>query len=266
MFRLHHSLSASLLGCLLGTIAVSSHARELGSKEPLRVTLVSLARQAASSASDPGAKLSVRRAWATDSRAQLCALALDADGRPVLDQGRFQLRRIHFQHHQGQWRVQRSDTSWLPAGGSLDAVCPKTTEPVTPPTQLARAPSADINLALAEMERRPPTAGLPGALREQRAEISCPFKLTPSAAPTDVSSWRAGRIEAEGRTHLFEAPDRACPLGKHLVQHDKVRLGPTQGSWVQVQYTHPITQVVTVGWLPGQRAITVDTQAAGTPR
>lgn len=266
MSRLDHSLSAGLLGCLLGALGASSHARELSPTEPLRVTLVSLARQAASAASDPGTKLSVRRAWATDSRAQLCALTLDAGGRPVLDQGRFQLRRIQFQHQQGQWRVQRSDTSWLPPGGSLDAVCPKTSGPVTPPTQMARASNGDINLALAEMERKPPTAGLPGALRDKGAEAACPLKLTKPLAPTDATNWPAGRIEAEGRTHLFEAPDRACPLGKHLVQHDKVRLGPTQGAWIQVQYTHPITKVVTVGWLPGQRAIAVDTQVAGGPR
>lgn len=266
MSRLHHPLSAGLLGCLLGATGVGSHARELGPSEPLRVTLVSLARQATSSAPEAGGKLSVRRAWATDSLAQLCALTLDAQGRPVLDRGRFQLRRIQFQRQGDQWRVQRSNTSWLPAGGSLDAACPKANGSVTPPTQLARASVTDINVALAEMERHPPTAGLPGALRDQRAEANCPLKATPPVGDADLADWRAGRIEAEGRTHLFEAPDRACPMGKHLVQHDKVRIGPTQGAWTQVRYTHPITQVVTFGWLPGQRAIAVDTQVAGGAR
>lgn len=266
MARLQNPLSAALLGCLLGTTTVGSQARELGSTEPLRVTLVSLARQANVSASEPGTKLSIRRAWATDSVAQLCALTLDAKGHPVLERGRFQLQRIQFQRQKGQWRVQRSDTSWLPAGGSLDAACPKTSDPMTSPTQLAKATPTDINLALAEMERRPPTAGLPGSLRDQRAEASCTLKPTQPVEAADLANWRAGRIEAEGRTHLFTAPDHACPLGKHLVQNDKVRIGPTQGAWTQVRYTHPITQVVTFGWLPGQRAIAVDTQVAGNGR
>ncbi|MBU0916269.1 MAG: hypothetical protein KKD97_07930 [Gammaproteobacteria bacterium] len=266
MARFDRPLSAALLSCLLGTTSAGAHARELATMEPLRVTLVSLARQASSSPSAPGTKLSVRRAWATDSVAQLCALTLDAQGRPVLDRGRFQLQRIQFQRQKGQWRVQRSDTSWLPAGGSLDAACPKTSDPMTSPTQLAKASPTDINLALAEMERHPPTAGLPGSLRDQRAEASCTLKPMQPVEPTDLSQWRVGRIEAEGRTHLFTAPDQACPLGKHLVQNDKIRIGPTQGAWTQVQYTHPITQVITFGWLPSQRAIAIDTQVAGSAR
>lgn len=270
MSRLPCSLSASLLCCLLGATGVSAHARDLGSNDPLRVTLVSLARQAsqtpAERGTEPAAKLSVRRAWASDAQAQLCALTLDASGAPILEGGRFQVRRILFQRQQGQWRVQRGDTRWLPAGGSLDAVCPKSGSPVSPPTQLARSSSDGINVALAEMERHPPTAGLPGALSELRGEATCPLKPTPSTPAPDAASWKPGRIEAEGRTHLFDAPDRACPMGKHLVQHDKVRIGPAQGAWVQVQYTHPLTQVVTVGWLPGQRAIAVDTQLAGSAR
>lgn len=257
------ALSAALACGLLSAPLIDAHARELSASEPLRVTLVSLARQASATEGGSGTKLSVRRAWATESQAQLCALTLDAAGQPILERGRFQLRRIQFQQHKGQWRVQRSDTSWLPAGGSLDAICPRSEGPVSPPTQLARPPGQDINLALAEMERHPPTAGLPGSLRDQRTEATCPIKASP---PTDVSAWRPGRIEGEGRTHLFDAPDRACPMGKHLVHNDKVRIGPSQAGWVQVQYTHPITQVVTVGWLPGQRAITVDTQVAGATR
>ncbi len=102
MARFDRLLSAALLSCLLGTTSAGAHARELATMEPLRVTLVSLARQATSSPSAPGAKLSVRRAWATDSVAQLCALTLDAQGRPVLDRGRFQLQRIQFQRQKGQ--------------------------------------------------------------------------------------------------------------------------------------------------------------------
>lgn len=269
MSRLDLRLSASILGCLLGALGVSSHARELSPKEPLRVTLVSLARQAASSASDPGEKLSVRRAWATDSRAQLCALILDADGRPVLDQGRFQLRRIQFQHQQGQWRVQRSDTSWLPPGGSLDTACPRPGNTVTPPTQAAKAPSSDINLALAEMDRQPPTAGLPGgrpanASRDATREAAHCESTSAASAVTDTvaAGWPTGQIGPAGRSHLFAAPDTTCPMGKHLVQNDKVRIGATRNGWTQVRYTHPITNVVTVGWLPRQKVVSNEAQVA----
>lgn len=263
MSRLSRHLTAGLLCSLLSAAGGSVQARDLGSQEPLRITLVSLARQSAHPGSDSALKLSVRRAWASDSQAQLCALTLDASGAPVLEGGRFQMRRIQFLRQQGQWRVQHSETRWLPAGGSLDAICPKSGTSASPPTQLAQSGSGDINVALAEMERRPPTAGLPGSLRDLRAEATCPIK---PEAPTNVADWKPGRIEAQGRTHLFDAPDHACRMGKHLVQHDKVRIGPTQGAWVQVQYTHPITQVVTVGWLPGQKAIAVDTHLASQAR
>lgn len=271
-------LSTTLLCGLLWASGFGVQARELRPAEPLRVTLVSLARQATASSAQTDAKLSVRRAWASDTQAQICALTLDAQGQPVLEKGRFQVRRVQFEREQQQakWRVQRVDTAWLSADASLDTVCPRARDSGNssgevpnadaPPTHLAKRPKADIDVALAEMARNPPTAGLPGPLSELRAEPTCPLKPTATTATTDVASWKPGRIEAEGRTHLFQAPDRACPMGKHLVQHDKVRIGPTQGSWVQVQYTHPITQVVTVGWLPGQRAIAVDTQVAGNSR
>lgn len=264
MSRLPHPLSAGLLCGLLGVASSwGVHARELRPNEPLRVTLVSLARQATPPSQEGAPRLSVRRAWANETQARLCALTLDSAGQPVLDRGRFQVKRIQFQRVHGRWQVQRQDTAWLNAGGSLETACPKPVESSSPATQLAASPAPSIDVALAEMARNPPTAGMPEASRERSADARCPFKPETSA---DASGWRPGRIEAEGRTHLFEAPDRACPLGKHLVQHDKVRIGPTQGRWVQVQYTHPITQVVTVGWLPGDRAIAVDTQVAGDAR
>lgn len=266
MSRLPRQLTASVLCALLSATGANVHARDLGSHEPLRIALVSLARQAPSPGVSSAAKLSVRRAWAGDSQALLCALTLDASGAPILDDGRFQLRRIQFQRLRGQWRVQRSETSWLPAGGSLDTACPKPGSPVSTGTQMAKSASSDINLALAEMARHPPTAGLRGAQSDLRAEAPCPVKPSAARADIDATSWKPGRIDAQGRSRLFDAPDRACPMGKHLVQHDKVRIGPSQGAWVQVQYTHPITQVVTVGWLPVHRAITVDTQVAGNSR
>jgi hypothetical protein len=259
MLSLPRALSACLLTGLSWAACIDAHAREVRPSEPLRVTMVSLARQATSTDGNANARLSVRSAWATDSIAQLCALTLNAQGQPVLDRGRFQILRTQFERKQGQWRVQRSDTSWLPAGASLDSVCPKSGGTLEPATQLAKQPAPDINLAIAEMERRPPTAGLPNSLPEVRTNITCPAQ---AETVPDTSRWQSGRVNADGRSALFKRPDQTCPLGKHLVQNDKVRFGPSKGTWTQVQYTHPITQAITVGWLPTTRVLATDTQVA----
>lgn len=271
MSRLPRHLTAGLLCGLLWATSTSTLARELRPAEPLRVTLVSLARQATPSASAPGSKLSVRRAWASDTQAQLCALTLDAQGQPVLDKGRFQLRRVQFERHQAAWRVQRIDTTWLAADASLDAACPRarderdTPGPDAPPTHVAKRAPAGIDVALAEMARNPPTAGLPGGRPADaaRGTAHCEGTTAPSApADTATAAWPAGQIGPAGRSALFTAPNNACPMGKHLVQNDKVRIGATSKGWTQVSYTHPITNVVTVGWLPGQKVMTSEAQVA----
>lgn len=259
MLTLPRVLSACLITCLTWAASTDAGAREVRSSDPLRVTLVSLARQATTMDGHADARLSVRRAWATDSTAQLCSLTLDAQGQPVLDRGRFQIRRTQFERKQGQWRVQRSDTSWLAAGGSLDSVCPKSGGALESATQLAKQAAPDINLAIAEMERRPPTAGVPDSQQEVRANTACPSK---AETATDTSRWLSGRITADGRAALFKLPDQTCPLGKHLVQNDKVRFGPSKGSWTPIQYIHPITQAITLGWLPAPRILATDTQVA----
>lgn len=275
MSRLPRHLTASLLCSLLWATSMASHARELRPAEPLRVTLVSLARQATTPASEPGSKLSVRRAWASDTQAQLCALTLDAQGQPVLDKGRFQLRRVRFERHQATWRVQRVDTAWLAADASLDSACPRARDnPGThgtdaPPTHLARRPSGGIDVAIADMARHPPTAGLPGV--RPSAPTKAPTQDTAHCDGSSASSamadavaanWPAGQISQVGRSHLFTAPDTTCPMGKHLVQNDKVRIGATRNGWTQVRYTHPITNVVTVGWLPRQKVMSNEAQVA----
>ncbi len=274
MSRLPRHLTASLLCSLLWATSIGgAHARELRPAEPLRVTLVSLARQA--TASEPAAKLSVRRAWASDTRAHLCALTLDAQGQPVLDKGRFLLRRVQFERQQATWRVQRVDTAWLAAEASLDSACPRTRDnpgsPGTdaPPTHLAMRASSGIDVAIAEMVSHPPTAGLPGGRPADAAKDTahCEGPVASSAVTdTMAASWSTGQIGPLGRSHLFTAPDSTCPMGKHLVQNDKVRIGATLNGWTQVRYTHPITNVVTVGWLPRQKVVAGEAQvASATP-
>lgn len=265
MSRLPRHLTASLLCGLLWATHCGAHARELRPAEPLRVTLVSLARQAAPASSEPGTKLSVRRAWASDTRAQLCALTLDAQGQPVLDKGRFQLRRVAFEKHQATWRVHRVDTAWLAADASLDSACPRTRDTDAPPTHLAKRAPAGIDVALAEMVRHPPTAGLPGGrgADAQRNTVHCEGPMASDTVSDSVAeAWPTGQIAPAGRSHLFTAPDTTCPMGKHLVQNDKVRIGATRNGWTQVRYTHPITKVVTVGWLPRQKVMTSEAQVA----
>lgn len=274
MSRLPRHLTASLLCGLLWATSMGAHARELRPAEPLRVTLVSLARQATTPASEPGAKLSVRRAWASDNQAQLCALTLDAQGQPVLDKGRFQLRRVQFERHQAAWRVQRVDTTWLTADASLDSACPRARDEPrnrdtgASPTHLAKRAPAGIDVAIAEMGRNPPTAGLPAGRPADASNVTkdtahCE-STTEAGTVTDTvaATWPTGQIGPTGRSHLFTAPSSACPMGKHLVQNDKVRIGATLSGWTQVRYTHPITNVVTVGWLPRQKVIPGEAQVA----
>lgn len=274
MPRLPRHLSASLLCGLIWASSVGAHARELRPSEPLRVTLVSLARQAApatAATSGTGNKLSVRSAWASDAQARLCALTLDAQGQAVIDQGRFQVRRVRFEKHQATWRVQRVDTTWLAPGASLDAACSRPRDNLRPQdadasgTQLARRAPAGINVAIAELERHPPTAGMPNRPQKAKAELAphCQgIAATNVANETAAANWLAGQVRPAGRSHLFTVPDRTCPMGKHLVQNDRVRIGPTRQGWTQVRYTHPITKVVTVGWLPSQRVGTAEAQLA----
>ncbi len=271
MSRLPRHLTASLLCGLLWATTTAAQARELRPSEPLRVTLVSLARQATPPASEPGSKLSVRRAWASDTQAQLCALTLDAQGQPVLDKGRFQLRRVQFERHQAAWRVQRVDTTWLAADASLDAACPRardgrdTQGTDAPPTHLAKRTPSGIEVALAEMERNPPTAGLPGGRPADSAKDTAHCEgpaASSTVTDTVAAAWPTGQISPVGRSHLFTAPDSTCPMGKHLVQNDKVRIGATRNGWTQVRYTHPITNVITVGWLPRQKVVQAEAQVA----
>lgn len=270
MSRLPRHLPASLLCGLLWATSLGAHARELRPTEPLRITLVSLARQA--TASEPGSKLSVRRAWASDTQAQLCALTLDAQGQPVLDKGRFQLRRVQFERNQATWRVQRVDTTWLAADASLDASCPRARdirETDAPPTHLAKRSPGGIDVAFAEMTRNPPTAGVPGGRSANQARDTAHCERdTASGTVTDtvVGNWPTGLIGPAGRSHLFNAPDGTCPMGKHLIQNDKVRIGATRNGWTQVRYTHPITNVVTVGWLPSQKVSAAEAQVASAAR
>lgn len=281
-------LPLTLLCGLLWASSFGAQARELRPAEPLRVTLVSLARQATASAPEAtGSKLSVRRAWASDTQAQLCALALDTQGQPVLDKGRFQVRRVQFERQQANWRVQRVDTAWLAADASLDTVCPRARNGAeasgtdAPPTHEAKRPKADIDVAIAEMARNPPTAGLPGGRPGDAARDTsrCASQAAASTRSDAVASnwanganeangtnWQAGRITPVGRSHLFSAPDATCALGKHLVQGDHVKVGPSRQGWTQVRYTHPITNVVTVGWLPSQKVSAAEAQVASAGR
>ena len=271
MSRMPRHLPTALLSSLLCAASMGIQARELRPAEPLRVTLVSLARQATPPTAEPTGKLSVRRAWASDKHAQLCALTLDAQGRPVLDKGRFQLRRVQFQRHQAAWRVQRVDTTWLAADASLDSVCPRSRDDSgapgaeTPPTHMAQRSPVGIDVAIAEMTRNPPTAGLPQARSADagKSAAHCDNALSAQAWPdAEVANWPSGQIAAAGRSPLFSSPDTSCPMGKHLVQNDKVRIGTSRNGWTQVRYTHPISNVVTVGWLPRQKVAQAEAQLA----
>ena len=89
-----------------------------------------------------------------------------------------------------------------------------------------------------------------------------PGAASSQVADAELASGPAGKIAPSGRSHLFIAPDPTCPMGKHLVHNDKVRIGATRQGWTQVRYIHPITNVVTVGWLPRQKVAAAEVQVA----
>jgi hypothetical protein len=215
-----------------GTSAVS--AGELPAGNGTRITLVALARQAATAGLPAAAPLSLRRVWAEGRDAEVCGLAMGRNGRLLLHKGQLQLKRVHLQQgHDGRWAVTRSERFDLAPESLIDNVCGS-----------PRASEAYMLAAIDEMNAHPPTAGIPAPA------VHC--EETP-ATPTAAGDIGPGVVSLPGRSLLHTAPDLGCRMGLHIVGGDKVMILARLPGWAQVRYTHPITGVVTVGWVRGQR-------------
>lgn len=102
--------------------------------------------------------------------------------------------------------------------------------------------------AIQTLEAHPPTAGI---------------KASPTVSPanclasTPVSTGKPlpapGVAALPGRSLLHTVPDANCLMGKHIVEGDKVLILNQVPGWTQIRYTHPLTSVVTVGWLVSER-------------
>lgn len=229
-------LRITLMTGLLWAGASLTHARELKASDPVRAALVDLARNTPATGLPADARLTLSRAWVDGSQAKVCALARRADGDLLIQDGRAQMKRVHLRKTGSKWDVERAERIVIGQKMTIDTACQQ---------RSAEAVMAD---AIRILEAHPPTAGIkPSAplasatcqkapLRELRTQPSGP-----------------GVVALAGRSLLHTAPDANCLMGKHIVEGDKVViLGHTPG-WTQVRYTHPLTGVITEGWLQSTR-------------
>lgn len=236
------ALTSALIALVLpgmgGLLSPDAQARDLRADEPDRLALVSWVRtqNALGDLNDQtGQGWSIRRVWSDHDQATVCAVAVDRRGVPQLRQGRMLLSRVHMSRTDAGWRVQDQEQLWMPTSTAMRTQC----QP--------KASAAFMLAALDELERTPPTAG---------PTAGAPQGWAP-ATPE-----RTGRITARGRTLLHALPDLSSRLGKHLVQGDRVMIEDQRPGWTQVRYTHPITKVVTVGWVRSPRVAQTSTSTS----
>lgn len=214
----------------------SAQSRDLRADHPERLVLASLARDASLLHDGRHHGWSIRRVWAQGQQATVCAVAVDRRGLAVLTHGQLLLSQSTLTKRGSSWRVEDVSVRPVSVTESLRSQC---------------QPQADQDVmmaAIAEMDRIPPTAGPVSAQQPKCQDDAQPAGQHSPAVP--------GRVRANGRSLLHSSPDLACRMGKHLVQNDKVFIEASTPQWARVRYTHPITGVVTVGWLRSPRVET----------
>lgn len=222
---------------LLGLLCTATHSgfaqEPLTTSHPERLAVVSAARQAMTADLPPAERVSLRKVWTSGQAAYVCAVRTDAQGQPLMKQGDQLLERVVLRRAGQSWQVQRTERLAAPPTVPMDAAC-------------GQRATADVVVAAAiqAMEANPPGAG----------------RL--SAAPSEATGALAGVVSAAGRTLLHDAPDLGARMGKHLVGGDKVRIEAQRPGWTRVRYTHPITGVVTVGWVISHRVKSTEVKAA----
>lgn len=229
--RMSRLLITLMIG-LLGAGHVACEARQLKADDPVRIAMVSQARSTPVKGVPSDARLAMNRVWVDGSQAYACGVRADAHGAPVITDGHLQLKRVSFRKQGSRWQVERADQVDVSMHERIDLACSmKRNEP----TMLA---------ALRELESNPPAAGT-ASKRPAAPDTSCDAK-PPGGTSKDTGT---GRISKPGRSALHSAPSLSCYIGKFIVRGDKVNILARIAGWAQVSYTHPITQVTTVGWL-----------------
>lgn len=220
MFRLPKVFALGLL-CASPALCAAQGA-QMGEPAPLavgeRMALVSAARLAMAGGLQANERLSLRKVWTDGQTAQVCAVRTDAQGQPMVKQGDQLLNRALLQKTGHTWRVAHTERLAVSQSVSMDLAC----GPQAGADQVVAA-------AIDAMATHPPGAG----------------QQTPLNQP--------GVVAASGRSLLHTQPDSAYRMGQHLVRGDKVVTEARSRGWSRVRYTHPITGVVTVGWLSSQR-------------
>lgn len=242
-------LSITLMAGLLWTGSDLTLARELPVSDPVRASLVDLARHAPAAGLPSDARLTLSRAWVDGPQAKVCALARRADGDLLIQDGRAQMKRVQLRKMGSKWAVEHAEHVVVGPRMTIDTACKQP------------SPDAIMAAAIKTLEEHPPTAGI--KVPPSPAKSGC---SATALAPIDSKPLSApGEAALPGRSLLHTAPDTRCLMGSFIVQGDKVVILSQAPGWTQVRYTHPLTKVVTTGWLkreqvkqaaPGEQSVT----------
>lgn len=241
-------LLISVMTGLLWAGCATAHARELSAKDPVRASLISLARDAQADGLPSDSRLSFSLAWVDGTQAKVCAAARGANGDLLIEDGQLQLKRVLFQKRGSRWAVERAEHLVMKENQSIVAACGHD------------APDTHLAAAIKEMDLNPPTAGVRVTAPANAANARQTANAANQPACRDTEPKRAspqpsgaGVVGLPGRSLLHFAPDLACFMGKHIVGGDKVQILAHVPGWTRVSYTHPITHVTTQGWVKSER-------------
>ncbi|MGC4062186.1 MAG: hypothetical protein QM749_15610 [Aquabacterium sp.] len=249
-----------------------TYARELELGDPVRTSLMDLARDTTVPGLPADSRMTFNRVWADSTQARLCALATRLDGDLLIKDGRLLMKRVQFRKRGAKWEVERSERVAVPADQSVETACTQ-----RPPAE------AVMTAAIKEMDAHPPGAGsTSGATKRPTEALAAPATPASSELPApktapakalsvaSASTTSAPRCNAEpeqastesagpgmvglpGRSLLYTAPDQSCRTGKFIVSGDKVAILARVPGWTRVRYTHPLTGAVTIGWVTSDR-------------
>ncbi|HEX5356462.1 MAG TPA: hypothetical protein VFW93_09595 [Aquabacterium sp.] len=225
-----------LMTGLLWAVSPLTQARELSQRDPVRATLVDLARNTPASGLPDDSRITLSRAWVDGTQAKVCAVARQANGDLLIQDGRLQMKRVQLSKRGTRWGVDRAERLVLGPKMTIDTACQQ------------RSPDAIMADAIKVLEDHPPTAGIKTG--QPSATPACHDTSTGSG---DSKPPGPGVVAMPGRSLLHTAPDQGCLMGKHIVEGDKVAILAQLPGWTQVRYTHPLTGVITTGWLKSER-------------
>ena len=234
-------MSRLLIPLMTGLLWAGSstlHAHELKAGDPVRASLVDLARNTPTAGLPADSRLSLSRAWVDGAQAKVCALARSMDGDLLVQNGLLQIKRVNLRKRGSIWIAERSERIAMGPNKSIDSACGE------------QGAEATMTAAIKMLDEHPPTAGIKA--KTPVAAANCHESETKGAiAEPGLPS--TGQVILPGRSLLHSAPDLGCFMGQHIVSGDKVTILAHVPGWTRVRYTHPLTGLVTVGWLKSER-------------